>query len=77
MDVVAERTEGSSGADIKGLCAVAVEMAISDFERNPDAEPLVEMRHFERALGEHQPHTLREEAERYKYWRPGMSLGEA
>jgi AAA family ATPase len=77
LDLVAERTEGSSGADIKGLCAVAVEMAISDFERNPDAEPLVEMRHFERALGEHQPHTLREEAERYKYWRPGMSLGEA
>ncbi|KAF3007427.1 AAA+-type ATPase [Curvularia kusanoi] len=77
LDVVAERTEGSSGADIKGLCAVAVEMAISDFERNPDAQPLVEMSHFERALSEHQPHTLREEAERYKYWRPGMSLGEA
>ena len=77
FDGVAERTEGSSGADIKGLCAVAVEMAISDYEKAPESEPVIRMEHFERALKEHQPHTLREEAERYKYWRPGMSLSEA
>lgn len=141
LDVVAERTEGSSGADIKGLCAVAVEMAISEYEMAiseinepkgesepvvsevdkangevesavsevdkavsevdkrisevepaasesdkavsapekpppPAIEALVRMRHFEQALAEHQPHTLKEEAERYKYWRPGMSLSE-
>ncbi|KAJ8110592.1 hypothetical protein OPT61_g6607 [Boeremia exigua] len=77
LGIVAERTEGSSGADIKGLCAVSVEMAISDYEKDPAAEPMVRMCHFERALAEHHPHTLKEEAERYKYWRPGMSLGEA
>lgn len=76
LDSVAERTEGSSGADLKGLCAVAVELAIAQFEREA-GEPLVRMAHWEDALREHQPHTLREEAERYKYWRPGMSLGEA
>lgn len=77
LGLVAERTEGSSGADIKGLCAVAVEMAISDYEKEPESEPMIRMCHFERALAEHHPHTLKEEAERYKYWRPGMSLGEA
>ncbi|KAH6616680.1 P-loop containing nucleoside triphosphate hydrolase protein [Boeremia exigua] len=76
LNAVAARTEGSSGADIKGLCAVAVEMAIAEYEKNPLAEPVVRMCHFEQALAEHHPHTLREEAERYKYWRPGMSLGE-
>lgn len=75
LDQVAERTEGSSGADLKGLCVVAVEMAIEEYERD-GGEPLVRMKHWERALEEHQPHTLKEEAERYKYWRPGMSLGE-
>ncbi|KAF1351587.1 AAA-domain-containing protein [Lizonia empirigonia] len=72
---VAAQTEGSSGADIKGLCDVAVEMAIADFERDP-TEPLVRKVHFDRALAEHHPHTRQEEAERYKYWRPGMSLSE-
>lgn len=76
LSSVAERTEGSSGADIKGLCAVAVEMAISDYEKVPETEPKIRMAHFERALSEHQPHTLKEEADRYKYWRPGMSLSD-
>jgi AAA family ATPase len=76
LDVVAQRTEGSSGADLKGLCAVAVEMAIAEYEKE-GGEALVRMCHWEEALKEHQPHTLKEEAERYKYWRPGMSLGEA
>ncbi|KAJ4341720.1 AAA+-type ATPase [Ascochyta clinopodiicola] len=77
LDAVAQRTEGSSGADIKGLCAVAVEMAISDYEKAPESEPMIRMCHFERALAEHLPHTLKEEAERYKYWRPGMSLSDS
>ncbi|KAJ4382050.1 AAA+-type ATPase [Didymella sp. IMI 355093] len=76
LDSVADRTEGSSGADLKGLCAVAVEMAIADYEKD-GGEALIRMLHWERALAEHHPHTLKEEAERYKYWRPGMSLGEA
>jgi AAA family ATPase len=59
----------------KGLCVVAVELAIAQYEME-GGEALVRMQHWEDALKEHQPHTLREEAERYKYWRPGMSLGE-
>ncbi|KAH7356236.1 P-loop containing nucleoside triphosphate hydrolase protein [Pyrenochaeta sp. MPI-SDFR-AT-0127] len=74
LSVVAMRTEGSSGADISGLCSVAVELAISDYEKAPDSEPQIRMDHFERALDQHVPHTVREEAERYKNWRPGKSL---
>lgn len=75
LDAIAQQTEGSSGADLKGLCVVAVELAIAQYEME-GGEALVRMQHWEDALKEHQPHTLREEAERYKYWRPGMSLGE-
>jgi AAA family ATPase len=74
LDAVARRTQGSSGADISGLCAVAVEMAISEYETAPENEPLVHMRHFEQALQQHVPHTITAEAERYKNWRPGQSL---
>ena len=78
LETVAKRTEGSSGADISGLCAVAVDMAITDytkdFEGNPEA--LVRMCHFEQALQQHVPHTIAAEAERYRKWRPGKSLSE-
>lgn len=76
LTIVASRTEGSSGADISGLCAVAVELAISDYEKAPESEPLVRMAHFEAALAQHVPHTVKEEAERYRKWRPGKSLSE-
>ncbi|KAH5426614.1 hypothetical protein HBI47_118410 [Parastagonospora nodorum] len=76
LGVVAARTEGSSGADISGLCAVAVELAISDYEKAPECEPLIRMCHFEQALDQHVPHTVKEEAERYRNWRPGKSLTE-
>jgi AAA family ATPase len=77
LGTVASKTEGSSGADISGLCAVAVELAISDYEKAPDNEPLIRMSHFQVALSKHVPHTIKEEAERYEKWRPGMSLSEA
>ncbi|KAH7401016.1 P-loop containing nucleoside triphosphate hydrolase protein [Phaeosphaeria sp. MPI-PUGE-AT-0046c] len=76
LGVVAARTEGSSGADISGLCAVAVEFAISDYEKAPESEPLIRMSHFDQALEQHVPHTVKEEAERYQNWRPGKSLTE-
>jgi AAA family ATPase len=76
LDVVAKRTEGSSGADISGLCAVAIELAITDYTMDPNCEPKVYMRHFEQALQQHVPHTIAAEAERYKNWRPGKSLSE-
>lgn len=74
LEILASRTEGSSGADIKGLCTVAGENAISDFEKSPDSKPEIRMCHFEAALVQHVPHTIKEEAERYKGWRPGKSL---
>jgi AAA family ATPase len=74
LGILASRTQDSSGADIKGLCSVAVEMAISDYTQNPDSPPEIRMCHFERALEKHVPHTVVEEAERYKNWRPGKSL---
>ncbi|ORX99542.1 P-loop containing nucleoside triphosphate hydrolase protein [Clohesyomyces aquaticus] len=74
LDVLASGTEGSSGADIKGLCSVAVELAISDYEKSPESPPEVRMCHFQRALDTHVPHTIKEEAERYENWRPGKSL---
>jgi AAA family ATPase len=74
LNAVALRTEGSSGADIKGLCSVAVELAISDFEKSPDGEPEIRMCHFEQALDQHVPHTDKDEAARYENWRPGKSL---
>ncbi|KAF2190980.1 AAA-domain-containing protein [Zopfia rhizophila CBS 207.26] len=77
LNVLASRTEGSSGADIKSLCSNAVELAISDYEKIPDgqhAEPEIRMCHFKRALDKHVPHTIKEEAERYEGWRPGKSL---
>jgi AAA family ATPase len=76
LGVVASKTEGSSGADISGLCAVAVELAISDYEKAPESEPLVRMAHFKGALAQHIPHTVKEEAERYRTWRPGKSLSD-
>jgi AAA family ATPase len=76
LDAVAKKTDGSSGADIKGLCSVAVEMAIADYEKDPESEAKIRMCHFERALDEHVPHTVAEEAERYKNWRPGKSLSD-
>ncbi|KAH8732152.1 P-loop containing nucleoside triphosphate hydrolase protein [Phaeosphaeriaceae sp. PMI808] len=76
LSAIAAKTEGSSGADINGLCAVAIELAISDYEKAPASEPVVRMRHFEQALKQHVPHTAKEEAERYKNWRPGRSLSE-
>ncbi|KAF2473082.1 AAA-domain-containing protein [Lindgomyces ingoldianus] len=74
LNILASRTEGSSGADIKGLCSIAVEMAISDYEKSPESQPEIRMCHFERALDKHVPHTVKEEAARYKGWRPGKSL---
>ncbi len=74
LSAVAARTEGSSGADISGLCSVAVEFAISDYEQSPENIPQIRMCHFEQALEQHVPHTAKEEAERYEKWRPGMSL---
>ncbi|KAL5118016.1 AAA+-type ATPase [Pleosporales sp. CAS-2024a] len=76
LSAVAARMEGSSGADISGLCAVAVELAISDYEKAPESEPLIRMCHFEQALDQHVPHTVQAEAERYRTWRPGKSLTE-
>ncbi|RAR05293.1 cell division cycle protein 48 [Stemphylium lycopersici] len=76
LDVVAKETQGSSGADISGLCAVAIEMAITDYTMHPENKPEVHMRHFEQALQQHVPHTIAAEAERYKNWRPGKSLSE-
>ncbi|EDU51204.1 Cell division cycle protein 48 [Pyrenophora tritici-repentis] len=77
LDAVAKKTEGSSGADISGLCAVAVELAITDYTAEPNNEPQVHMRHFEQALQQHVPHTIAAEAKRYQNWRPGKSLSEA
>ncbi|KAH9872111.1 hypothetical protein J1614_006372 [Plenodomus biglobosus] len=76
LEVIAARTEGSSGADISGLCSVAIEMAMSDYEKDPTSEPQIHMQHFERALEQHVPHTVKEEAERYENWRPGRSLSQ-
>jgi len=75
LNVVAERTDGSSGADISGLVKNAVDFAVEEYEKAPDSEPLVKMAHFEAALETHVPNTMREEAERYEGWRPGMTLG--
>ncbi|KAF2828762.1 AAA-domain-containing protein [Ophiobolus disseminans] len=76
LSVVAAETEGSSGADISGLCKNAVEFAVNDYEKaGPESTPIIRMSHFEQALREHVPHTLGEEAERFQNWRPGMSLG--
>jgi AAA family ATPase len=85
LHALASKTEGNSGAEIKGMCAAAVEMAIADYtaDYTPNEESLEEglnkpaeirMEHFERALQQHVPHTLKEEAARYANWRPGMSL---
>ncbi|KAL5418065.1 hypothetical protein PMIN06_006035 [Paraphaeosphaeria minitans] len=75
VDDLASRTEGSTGADIKGLCAEVVEFAKTDYlKQDPDSEPRVHMSHFERGLAEHTPRTLAEEAARYEGWRPGKSL---
>lgn len=77
LEVLASRTEGSTGADIKGLCAEVVEFAKTDYlKQDPDGdgEAKVRMSHFERGLVEHTPRTLAEEAARYEGWRPGKSL---
>lgn len=75
LSMLASKTEGSSGADIKGLCSVALEMAISDYTQDQEKnKPEVRMCHFQRALDQHIPHTIKEEAARYEGWRPGKSL---
>ncbi|KAJ4305416.1 AAA+-type ATPase [Kalmusia sp. IMI 367209] len=74
LDVLASATEGSSGADIKGLCANVVEIAKTDYQRSPEGPAEVRMSHFNAALEEHVPRTLTEEAARYERWRPGKSL---
>lgn len=75
VDILASRTEGSTGADIKGLCANVVELAKSDHMLAPENPAEVRMSHFEQGLEEHTPRTLAEEAARYEGWRPGKSLG--
>jgi AAA family ATPase len=74
LTIIASRTEGSSGADIKGLCTTAIELAKSDFVEAPEGEAQIRMSHFERALAQHVPHTNETEAARYEGWRPGQSL---
>lgn len=77
LDLLASRTEGSTGADIKGLCADVVELAKSDYlEGGGEGPAEVKMSHFDRALEKHVPRTLPEEAARYEGWRPGKSLVE-
>ncbi|KAF1837032.1 AAA-domain-containing protein [Decorospora gaudefroyi] len=76
LDVVARQTEGSSGADINGLCAVAVDLAMTEYTQNNGSEAQIRMFHFEEALKQHVPHTIAAEAERYRNWRPGKSLSE-
>ena len=76
LGTVASRTEGSSGADIKDLCAVTLNMAIADWDKSPESPSEVRMCHFERALSQHVPHTSRAEATRYENWRPGKSLSQ-
>lgn len=77
LSSLASRTEGSSGADLKGLCSVAIEMAISDYTKSPGSQAEIRMSHFEQALEKHVPHTIKEEAARYEGWRPGKSLSAA
>ncbi|OCK86366.1 AAA-domain-containing protein [Lepidopterella palustris CBS 459.81] len=74
LQVLAKKTDGHSGADIKGLCAVAVDAAMTEFEKDPTKQPEVKMCHFEQALSMHKPHITEEEAKRYENWRPGISL---
>ncbi|KAF1974837.1 AAA-domain-containing protein [Bimuria novae-zelandiae CBS 107.79] len=77
MDVLASKTEGSTGADIKGLCANVVELAKSEYlASHMEGTAEVRMSQFEKALEEHVPRTLPEEAARYEGWRPGKSLVE-
>ncbi|KAF2262655.1 cell division cycle protein 48 [Lojkania enalia] len=78
LTVLASRTEGSSGADIKGLCAIAADMALTEYTQHMTESGAAEVRmaHFERALNKHVPHTVKEEAEQYKHWRPGKVLFE-
>ncbi|KAF2733074.1 AAA-domain-containing protein [Polyplosphaeria fusca] len=78
LKALATQTEGSSGADIKGLCAVAVELAISDYTSTQCepavVQPEVGMSHFEQACRQHVPHTRKDDAARYESWRPGKAL---
>lgn len=71
---LAARTEGSSGAEIKDLCAIAVDASMTEYELDPTKPPEIKMCHFEYALSTHVPQTSREEAQRYERWRPGVSL---
>ncbi|KAF2006899.1 AAA-domain-containing protein [Amniculicola lignicola CBS 123094] len=71
---LASRTEGSSGADISGLCRVAANLAKDDYVQSPESQAEIRMCHFERALENHVPHTIKEDAARYENWRPGKSL---
>ncbi|CAI6340630.1 unnamed protein product [Periconia digitata] len=72
LAIVAARTEGSSGADIEGLCREVIDLAKKGYVENK--EETVKMSYFEQALAEHVPHTGKEEAARYEGWRPGKSL---
>lgn len=76
FNIIATKTDGSSGADISELCAAAIDLAITDYEFGIVSEASVQMSHFERALDEHVSHTVKEEAERYLHWRPGKSLSQ-
>ncbi|KAF2687151.1 AAA-domain-containing protein [Lentithecium fluviatile CBS 122367] len=76
LNNLASRTEGSSGADISGLCAEAVDLAMTDYVNTPGSQPEIRMSHFESALKKHVPHTDRKEAARYEGWQPGRSLSE-
>ena len=71
---LAARTEGSSGAEIKDLCAIAVDASMTEYELDPTKPPEIKMCHFEHALNTHVPQTSKEEAQRYERWRPGVSL---
>jgi AAA family ATPase len=74
LKILASRTEGSSGADISGLCGEAVALAMNDYVDSPECQPEICMRHFEYALEKHVPHTDKKEAARYEGWQPGKSL---
>ncbi|KAF2865962.1 P-loop containing nucleoside triphosphate hydrolase protein [Massariosphaeria phaeospora] len=74
LNNLASKTAGSSGADIKGLCSAVVDMAFDDYTRAPESPPELKMCHFLRALENHVPHTMADEAVRYENWRPGKSL---
>ncbi|KAF2398525.1 AAA-domain-containing protein [Trichodelitschia bisporula] len=67
LDVLAERTEGYSGADVAAVCQAAAVKCAHDMVRDEGVE-MLGMRHFEEALGEFRPSLAREEVERLRRW---------